>query len=401
MTQAPSVPAPRMAQRVAGFGTSIFSEMSRLAREHQAVNLSQGFPDFDPPDWVLDAAQAAMNAGANQYAISHGQPRLRQALAAHAARHYSLTYDVDAEITVTSGCTEAIFDAMLALINPGEEVVVFEPGYDSYGPAITMAGGTPRWVRLHAPDWHFDPAELAAAITPRTRALLLNTPHNPSGKVFTRAELTTIAQVAQAHDLIVITDEVYEHLVFPPAVHVPIATLPGMRERTLTLSSAGKTFSLTGWKIGWALGPPDLSDALRRVHQFVTFATATPFQEAIATALQTAEETEYYANYLAEYTQRRDFLAQALAAAGLPPLTPEGSFFLMADIAALGYPDDITFARFLTAEVGVTCIPPSVFYAAPVAAHLARFCFAKRPTTLQAAAERLAAWSLRRETAPI
>jgi aspartate/methionine/tyrosine aminotransferase len=388
---------PPLHSRLPSVGTTIFTVMSKLAADVGAVNLSQGFPDFDPPAWVRDAAKAAMDAGFNQYAVSHGMPRLRQALAAHAARHYGLTYDVNTEITVTSGCTEAIFDIMLALLNPGDEVVMFEPAYDSYGPSVLMAGGVPRYVRLHAPDWHFDPADLAAAITDRTRCLLLNTPHNPTGKVFTRAELAILAQAARDHDLLVITDEVYEHLVFPPAEHVPIATLPGMRERTVTLSSAGKTFSLTGWKIGWALAPPDLSDALRRVHQFVTFASATPFQEAIATALDTAEESGYYATLLAEYTGRRDFLLQALEQAGLRTLSPQGSFFIMADIAPLGYPDDLTFARFLTAEVGVACIPPSVFYASPVAVQLARFCFAKRPTTLQTAADRLAAWRVRRE----
>jgi aspartate/methionine/tyrosine aminotransferase len=385
-----------MAARVTGFGTSIFSEMSRLAREHHAVNLSQGFPDFDPPAWVRDAAKAAIDAGANQYAVSHGQPRLRAAIADHAARTYGLHYDVDREITVTSGCTEAIFDTILALVNPGDEVVAFEPAYDSYGPAVVMAGGTPRFVPLRAPAWDFDPAELAAAITPRTRLLLLNTPHNPTGKVFTRAELDQIAQLAQAHDLIVVTDEVYEHLVFPPAQHIPIATLPGMRERTITLSSAGKTFSLTGWKIGWALAPPDLSEAIRRVHQFVTFASATPFQEALATALETAEHTGYFSVYRADYIARRDFLYHALEAAGLHPLMPAGSFFILADIASLGYPDDITFARALTTEAGVACIPPSVFSSVPRPEQLARFCFAKRPETLQAAADRLAAWAQKR-----
>jgi aspartate/methionine/tyrosine aminotransferase len=302
MTLAPQT--ARMARRVIGFGTSIFSEMSRLAREHHAVNLSQGFPDFDPPVWVRDAAKAAIDAGANQYAVSHGQPRLREAIAGHSARYSGLHYDVDREITVTSGCTEAIFDTMLALVNPGDEVIAFEPAYDSYGPAVIMAGGTPRFVPLHAPDWAFDPAELAATITPQTRLILLNTPHNPTGKVFTRAELEGIAALAQAHDLIVVTDEVYEHLVFPPAQHISIATLPGMRERTITLSSAGKTFSLTGWKIGWALAPPDLSEAIRRVHQFVTFASATPFQEALATAIETAEHTGYFSVFLADYTAR-------------------------------------------------------------------------------------------------
>ena len=395
-----TIPAQRMAARVQGFGTSIFSEMSRLAREHGAVNLSQGFPDFDPPAWVLDAAKAAIDAGHNQYAISHGAPRLRQAIAAHVARAYSLDYDVEREITVTSGCTEAIFDTILALVDPGDEVIFFEPAYDSYGPAVTMAGGIPRPVRLHAPNWTYDAAELQAAIGPRTRLLILNTPHNPTGKVFSRAELEGIAALAQAHDFLVVTDEVYEHLVFAPAQHIPLATLPGMRERTITLSSAGKTFSLTGWKIGWALAPPALTDAIRRVHQFVTFASATPFQEAMATALDTAGHTGYFPLFLADYTRRRDFLYHALEAAGLRPLVPQGSFFILADIAHLGFPDDLAFARHLTTEGGVACIPPSVFYSTPVTAQQARFCFAKRDSTLEAAAGRLAAWAARRPALP-
>ena len=385
----------RGAARVAGFGTSIFSAMSALAREHGAVNLSQGFPDFESPPWIRAAAERAIAADVNQYAVSHGAPRLRAALAAKAAAFYDLAYDPDREVTVTSGATEALFATFLALLNPGDEAIVFEPYYDSYVPGIEMAAGTARPVRLHAPDWHFDPAALAAAVTPRTRLILVNTPHNPTGKVFTRAELEVIADLCRQHDLIAVTDEVYEHLVFPPATHIPLATLPGMRERTVTISSTAKTFSLTGWKIGYAYAPPDLTEAIRRVHQFVVFCSAAPFQEALADAITEAPGRSYYAEFLAAYTARRDFLQEVLAGAGLRPQLPQGAYFIMCDVGHLGFPDDIAFARFLTTQVGVAVIPPSVFYATPPPEQLARFCFAKKPETLQAAAARLARADLR------
>lgn len=379
------------ARRLRGLGTSVFSEMSRLAVQHGAVNLGQGFPDFPGPDFVKEAACQAIRADLNQYAISHGAPRLRQAIAATWSRDYGHAVDPDSEVTVTSGATEALADAMLAFLDPGDEVVLFEPCYDAYLPLIAFAGGVPRVVTLHPPDWSFDPAELDAAFTPRTKLLLLNTPHNPTGKVFTHEELATIAARCQEHDALVVTDEVYDRIVFPPATHVPLATLPGMWERTLTLNSTGKTFSMTGWKIGYAVGPATLNAALRAVHQFVTFATATPFQEALAVALETARERGYYSQLRDEYTQRRDLLAGALDAAGLPPLPIGGSYFLLADIARLGFPDDVAFCRYLTAEIGVAAIPPSAFYLDPARApQLARFCFAKRAETLAAAATRLA-----------
>ncbi len=385
----------RMATRVAGFGTSIFTEMSALARLHGAVNLSQGFPDFPSPAWIRTAAERAIAADVNQYAVSQGAPRLRQALAAKEALLYGLAYDPDREVTVTSGATEAVFATMMALLNPGDEAIVFEPFYDSYVPAIEMAGGVARYVRLEAPTWHFAPAALAAVVTPRTRLILVNTPHNPTGKVFSEAELALIADLCCRHDLIAVTDEVYEHLVFPPARHMPLATLSGMRERTVTISSTAKTFSLTGWKIGYAFAPPDLSDAIRRVHQFVVFCSAAPLQEALADAVALAPQHDYYPTFLAAYTARRDTLYRVLDAAGLRPLAPEGAYFIMCDIAHLGFPDDLAFARYLTTEVGVAVIPPSVFYHAPPPQQLARFCFAKRPETLAAAAERLVAWCQR------
>jgi aspartate/methionine/tyrosine aminotransferase len=377
--------------KIRGFGTSVFSEMSRLAAQHGAVNLGQGFPDFPGPDFVKEAAKAAIDADLNQYAISHGAPRLRRAIAATWQQDYGREIDPESEVTVTSGATEAIFAALQAFLGPGDEVIAFEPFYDSYPASAILAGGRLVPVTLRPPDWSFDPDELAAAWSPRTRALLLNTPHNPTGKVFTRDELAIIASFCQERDLVAITDEVYDQITFDDAEHVPLATLPGMWERTLTINSTGKTFSMTGWKIGYAVGPAPLNAALRAVHQFVTFASATPFQEAMAAAMEVARECGYYAKLRSEYARRRALLKDALERAGLPTLPVRGSYFLMADIGNLGFTTDVEFCRFLTAEVGVAAVPPSAFYAdvnrAPL---LARFCFAKREETINAAAGRLA-----------
>ena len=380
----------RATQRIRGFGTSVFTEMSRLANQHGAVNLGQGFPDFAGPDFVKAAAKQAIDADLNQYAVSWGTPRLRAAIAGTWAGDYARELDPDAEVTVTSGATEAIFDAIQAFVGPGDEVIVFEPFYDSYLPSAVLAGGRLRPVTLRPPDWSFDAEELRAAFGPRSRTLLLNTPHNPTGKVFTRAELELIAGLCQEHDVLAVTDEVYERIVFDGAVHVPLATLPGMWERTLTINSTGKTFSMTGWKIGYAIGPAPLNAALQAVHQFVTFATATPFQEAMATALEVAPGLGYYDQLRAEYTQRRELLREALEGSGLPTLPIAGSYFLMTDIAGLGFPNDVAFCRYLTTDVGVAAVPPSAFYLEPARAPLlARFCFAKREETLRAAADRL------------
>jgi aspartate/methionine/tyrosine aminotransferase len=384
----------RMARRVHPIGVSIFSEMSRLAVEHNAVNLSQGFPDFPAPDWLKEAAQSAISQDINQYAVSHGSPRLRKAIAEKAERRMGLRFDENREITVTSGATEAIFDLLQALVNPGDEVIVFEPFYDSYVPGIEIAGGQPRYVKLRAPDWSFDPAELAALFNNRTRAIIVNTPHNPTGKVYSRHELETIAELCGRYDTLAITDEVYEHLVYDDNMHVSLATLPGMRDRTVTINSAAKTFSVTGWKIGYVLAPPDLSEALRRVHQFVTFCSVAPMQDAIAYALETAESRGYYDTLREEYTVRLDKITASLESAGLRPIRPQGTFFVMSDISGLGFKDDVDFARYMTAEVGVACIPPSAFYHDPSeGANLARWSFAKTHATLDAAGERLRAWA--------
>ncbi len=379
------------AARIQGFGTSIFTEMTRLAIKHQAVNLGQGFPDFAGPDFVKEAAAAAIDADQNQYAPSHGIPRLRAAIAATWGATYGREIDPDGEVTVTTGATEGMLAALLALVDPGDEVILFEPFYDAYVGDIVYAGATPRYVTLQPPDWAFDRDALAAVFNARTRAIILNTPHNPTGKVFTRDELAFIAGLCQRHDVIAITDEVYDRIIFDDTVHVPLATLPGMWERTLTLNSTGKTFSMTGWKIGYAIGPAALNAALRTVHQFSVFATATPFQEAMATAFQEAEARGYYAQLKRDYTARRDAMRAMLEGAGLPTLAAGGTFFLLADVSSFDKPNDVAACFHLIETAGVVGIPPSVFYAdASRAAMLERFCFAKKPETLAAAAERFA-----------
>jgi aspartate/methionine/tyrosine aminotransferase len=377
--------------RVRGFGTSVFTEMSRLANQHGAVNLGQGFPDFPGPSFLKEAAKAAVDADLNQYAVSHGAPRLRAAIARTWNDRYGMDIDPEREVTVTSGATEAIFDAVQALVSPGDEIIVFEPFYDSYLPSAIMASASLRVVTLRPPDWSFDPREAADAFGPRTRLLLLNTPHNPTGKVFTRSELATLAELCQEWDVLAMTDEVYERIVFDDAEHLPLATLPGMWERTLTVNSTGKTFSMTGWKVGYAIGPAELTAPLRAVHQFVTFASATPFQEAMATALERAPALDYYRDLSRDYHRRRDALEIVLNEANLPTLPVSGAYFLMSDVSHLGFETDVEFCRWLTAEIGVAAVPPSAFYLDPARAPLlARFCFAKRAETIQLAAERLA-----------
>ncbi|NCC30715.1 MAG: aminotransferase class I/II-fold pyridoxal phosphate-dependent enzyme [Chloroflexia bacterium] len=402
----------RPAERVRGFGTTIFAEISALAVQCGAVNLGQGFPDFAGPAWVKAAAVAAVEADLNQYAPYQGLPRLREAVAATWRAQGRQAFDPAREITVTSGATEALFGAIQALVNPGDEVIIFEPFYDAYVPAVTMAGGVPRYVRLHPPGegqaspltgvpahaWWFDPDELRAAFSERTRILMLNTPHNPTGKVFRQAELDLIATLCLEYDVTVIADEVYDQLVFGEATHQGIASLPGMWERTLTINSIGKTFSVTGWKIGYAVGPAPLNDALRAAHQWITFATATPLQAAAAAALEAALTNGYYDELRTEYRERYALLQTLLHEAGLPTLPTEGSYFVMADLRNTGFDDDGAFCRWLTREIGVAAIPPSAFYAPRADEEsstslplLARFCFAKKLETLRAAGERLAA----------
>ncbi len=359
--------------------------MSALAERTGSINLGQGFPDEDGPIEVLDAAAAALYAGANQYAPLPGVPALRAAIAAHQRSRYGLEHDPDTEVQVTFGATEAIAAALLGLCNPGDEVIALDPTYDSYAAGVALAGARLRRVALQPPDWRFDPAELEAAVSERTRLVLLNSPHNPSGRVLDRSELEAVAAVCREHDLIAVTDEVYEHLVFE-GEHVPLATLPGMAERTLTVSSIGKTFSVTGWKIGWACGPAELVAAVRGAKQFMTFAGGTPLQHAAAVALGIAEA---HGAWLAtELKAKRDRLCGGLERAGFEVLRPAGTYFVNADVGA----DAVVFCRDLPERAGVVGIPTSVFSGDPERVKtLVRFAFCKREEVIDEAARRLAA----------
>ncbi len=382
---------PALSRRLTGFGTTIFTEITRLANQHGAVNLGQGFPDFDGPEFVKEAAIRAIREGHGQYARMTGIPALNAALAAKYCRDWGLDYDADAEITVTSGATEAIWCAIQGLVDVGDEVVIFEPYYDSYKASILNAGGIPRAVTIHRPAtpggrWCFDPDELRAAVTERTRVILLNTPHNPTGKVFTREELSLVAELAIDRDLVVVSDEVYEHLVYA-GEHVSIATLPGMRKRPVVVSSLGKTFSLPGWKIGWTCAPPRLTAAVRAAHQFVTFATATPLQHGAVAAIEAPRS--YYDELLSTYRGRLDQLAAGLETAGFDVFRPEGTYFVAAGIERFGR-DDVAFVKHLVEHVGIAAIPPSVFYDRPAFGRdWVRFAFCKKESTIAAALERL------------
>lgn len=377
-----------MAQRVSGFGTTIFTEMTALANEHQAINLGQGFPDFAAPDFIKAAAVEAIHQDINQYAPANGRPQLRQAVAQKVARQYGLEVDPASEINILHGATEAIFATVLGLVNPGDEVIVFEPYYDSYVPAIQMAGGVARFYTLQPPLWQVDEATLTSLFNDKTRLIIVNSPHNPTGKLFTSTELSLIANLCQKYDVIALTDEVYEHIVFDNQTHLPLAALPGMAERTVMISSLGKTFSVTGWKVGWAIAQPELTRAIFRAHQFMTFCGAAPLQAAAVTAV--SSPPQFYETLTQLYTQKRNFLVDALRSAGLEPIVPGGTYFVMVDISGLDFANDVAFCRFLTTEIGVAAIPPSAFYQNPAdGAGLARFAFCKEDKTLAEAARRL------------
>lgn len=382
MARPPGKPA------LAPFGTTIFAEMTALATEHGAVNLGQGFPDTDGPREMLEAAKAAIDGGRNQYPPGPGVPELLAAVADHQARFYGLTVDPRSEVLVTVGATEAIAATILALCEPGDEVVTFEPYYDSYAASIALAGAVRRTSVLRFPDFSVDEESLRAAFSARTRMVLLNTPHNPTGKVFSRAELDLICSLAREFDAWVVTDEVYEHLVFGAAEHVPVATLPGMWERTLSISSAGKTFSATGWKVGWVTGPPAAVAAVRAVKQFLTFVGSGPFQPAVAVAL--GLDDQVYAGLASSLEAKRDLLVAGLQSAGLEVSVPDGTYFVIADAAPLGAVDALTFCRELPGRAGVVGVPVSVFHDDVDAARtLVRFAFCKRDDVLHDAVSRL------------
>ena len=379
------------ARRVDTFGTTIFTEVNMLAQQYQALNLGQGKPDYDtPPDIIAHLIEAAQAGLYNQYAPGPGTVSLRQAIADHAARFYAMEIDPARGVVVTSGATEGIFAAVLGLTDPGDEVIVIEPYYDSYVPNILMANAVPVCVPLHPSTWTFDEDELRAAFSKKTRAIIVNSPQNPTGRVFSRKELTLIAELCQEHDVTVISDEVYEHLIFGDVRHIPIATLPGMFERTVTISSAGKLFSATGWKIGWVSGHPDLVEGVARAHQFITFAVHHPTQEAIAYALNLPNS--YYEAFQAMYTTKRQLLCSALASGGMDCTIPQGTYFVMAHYAGIFDGTPMEFTRYLVKEAGVACIPPESFYSAEHA-HIGqgyvRFAFCKSDEMLQEVAKRL------------
>lgn len=377
-------------QKLRSFGTTIFSEMSRLALERGAVNLGQGFPDFDGPSAIKEAAVEALRRGNNQYARSQGVPELVAAVAEQRRLQHGLQYDPMTEVGVFSGATEGLMSAMLGLLDPLDEVVFFEPVYDSYPACAAMAGATARYHTLEFPAYEVDETRLRALITDKTRLLVVNSPHNPTGKVFSMPELELIARIAVEHDLIVLTDEVYEHLTFGEARHIPVASLPGMRERTLSISSLGKTWSLTGWKIGWATGPAHLIKATQAAHQFVTFSTATPLQYGAAHALRHFSG-DYIVGFQRDYLERRDLLMEALEAVGFNVRPPAGAYFVLADFSPLFEGTDVEFAKHLIEAAGVAAIPPSFFYPSRPDAgrHLIRFAFCKKKETLAEAARRL------------
>jgi aminotransferase len=386
----------RTSQKAARFTESVIREMTRLAHQHGAVNLSQGFPDFPAPAALKEAACEAIRADINQYAVTWGARRLREAIAADVARRYGLPVDPDRHVTVCCGSTEAMIATLLAVVDPGDEVIVFEPFYENYGPDAVLSGATPRFVRLRPPasgasgDWAFDADGLAAAFSNRTRAIVINTPNNPTGKVFTRAELQMIARLCQQWDVIAITDEIYDHIVYDAATHVPMATVDGMAERTVTINSVSKTFSVTGWRVGWAVAPADLTGAIRKVHDFLTVGAAAPLQAAAAVAL--GSPASYYLDLAAAYQARRDRLMAILTGAGFACHEPRGAYYIMTDISGFGAADDVAFARHLVEHVGVASVPGSSFFRDPVAGRTAvRFCFCKKDETLALAEARLAA----------
>lgn len=378
----------RLATRLQGLPPTIFGTMSALAARTGAINLGQGFPDEDGPATVIEVAARSLTSGCNQYPPGIGIPELRLAIAAHQQRHYGITLEPDTQVVVTAGATEAIAAAMLALVNPGDEVVVLEPYYDSYTATIAMAGGVRRPVTLRAPNFRVDAGELRAAVTPRTRVMLINSPHNPTGTVLTRAELEVIAELAIEHDLVVVTDEVYEHLTFDSVPHIPLTTLPGMAERTVTISSQGKSFSFTGWKVGWVTGPADLVATVLAAKQWLTYTNAAPLQPAVAYGLE--HEQEYPHRLAASLQRKRDLLCDGLTELGFEVFRPQGTYFAMTDVRGFGYEDAMAYCLALPERAGVVAIPAQVFYDDQEAGrHLVRWAFCKQESVLTEALDRL------------
>jgi aspartate/methionine/tyrosine aminotransferase len=379
----------RPSKKAVSFTESVIREMTRLAMLHDAINLAQGFPDFAAPEELKEAARKAIADDVNQYPITWGAQGFRHAIAREYRERYGMTWvDPERDVTVTCGSTEAMAASMLGVLDPGDEVVYFEPFYENYGPDAVLSGAVPRLVTLQAPDWTFDEAELGAAFNDRTRGIVINTPNNPTGKVFTREELDVIAELCQRWGVVVFTDEIYEHIVFDGAQHVPPATVPGLEDRTVTISALSKTYAVTGWRVGWVVAPTQLSRGIRTVHDFLTVAAAAPLQEAGEVALSFPEE--YYRRTADEYRERRDLWIDTLREVGFGVEPPAGAYYVMADVSGFGFPDDVRFSRHLAQDVGVAVVPGSSFYSPPEkGAQLVRFAFCKRLETLKEAGERL------------
>ncbi len=381
-------------KRAVKFTESVIREMTRVCLKHDGVNLAQGFPDFPAPAEIKEAATKAIQADLNQYAITWGEPNLRQAVAEKFAWYNGVSIDPEKEITVCCGSTEAMISSLLAIVNSGEEVIVFEPFYENYGPDTILCDARPRFITLHEPDWHFDEQELTKAFSNKTKAIVINTPNNPTGKVFSRDELQFIADLCLKWGVVAVTDEIYEHILYDGAKHISIASLPGMRDQTITINSISKTYSLTGWRVGWAIAPPSLTSSIRKVHDFLTVGAPHPLQEAAAAALRT--DRSYYQTLAAEYEKRREFFSQVLEETGFRIYRPHGAYYIMTDIHHFGFPDDVTFALHLVERFGVATVPGSSFYSrSSLGLTKLRFCFPKRMETLEQAAASLRKFSQR------
>jgi aminotransferase len=377
-----------LSRKAQSFTESVIREMTRLAKVHRAINLAQGMPDFPAPPEIKDVACEAIMNDINQYAITWGAKRFRDAIAAKTRAHLGIEVDPEREITVTCGATEAMIASLLAVIDPGDEVVIFEPFYENYGPDTILSGATPRYVQLRPPDWSFDPADLAAAFNERTKAVIINTPNNPTGKIFSREELRVIADLCTRWNALAITDEIYEHILYDGYRHCAMATLDGMRERTITINGLSKTYSVTGWRVGYAIAPPELTEGIRKVHDFLTVGAAAPLQEAGARAL--ALPGSYYSDLARAYQERRDLLLGGLRAAGFECSIPRGAYYIMAETSGLTAGNDIEFTHFLVKDVGIAVVPGSSFFHEPSAgSRYIRFCFCKQEKTLRSAVERL------------
>jgi aspartate/methionine/tyrosine aminotransferase len=384
----------KSSRRVSSFADSVFGEMTRLAKLHNAVNLSQGFPDFEAPQAIKDAACGAIQAEQNQYAPPYGTKAFRDAIASDLMHRYGVNLIADEQVTVCCGSTEAMMASMLSCIDPGDEVIIFEPFYENYGPDAILAGAEPRYVRLREPEWRFDPDELAAAFTNRTRAIVINSPNNPTGKVFTRDELQLIARLCQQWDVLAISDEIYERIVYRDHAHVPMASIDGMADRTITIGGLSKTYSVTGWRIGWAISPAPLTGGIRKLHDFLTVAAPTPFHDAGVAALSMPDP--FYTDLANDYEAKRNLMMDILDRHGFTAYEPGGAYYVMADVSRFGFPTDSEFAQYLVKEIGVATVPGSSFYIDPAAApQTVRFCFSKRDETLHEADRRLARLSLR------